>query len=113
MKAKLLPLGIKNPVKTELPALIALEAIGQSWFCEGHRTDLQAIGLVAAILAAGGSEIQIVAGALLSSLEGEALDAESIRPLVVRVSAWIQRQPNSRVQAAIDTLLEGMNRKAA
>ena len=113
MKAKLLPLGIKNPVKTELPALIALEAIGQSWFCEGHRTDLQAIGLVAAMLAAEGSNIQLVAGELLAALEAQALDADSLRPLVVSVSTWVQRQPNGRVQAAIDTLLGGMNRRAA
>ena len=113
MRTKLLPLGIKNPLKTELPTLIALEAIGQPWFCETHRSDLQAIGLVAGILAAEGSEIHLVSRALLSALEAEEMDIESMRSLVMNVSAWLQKQPNVRVQAAIDRLLGGLTRKAA
>ena len=100
-------------MKTELPALVALEAIGQPWFCENHRTDLQAIGLVAEILAAEGSQIHLLACALLSALESHELAGDSMRPLVVSVSAWMQRQPNARVQAAIDSLLAGMHKQAA
>src|SRR6187397_3087932 len=62
MKTKrLLPLGIKNPIKTELPALVALEAIGKPWFSETHLSDLLAIALVSQILAVKGSYIDIVA----------------------------------------------------
>jgi len=113
MRSKRLPLGIKNPLKTELPALIALEAIGQPWFCESHRSDLQAIGLVAEILAGEGSEIQHVCRVLLSALEEEEMDVVAMRPRVLTISAWLQKQPNGRVQAAIDRLLGGLTRKAA
>lgn len=113
MRTQLLPLGIKNPLKTELPALIALEAIGQPWFCENHRSDLQAIALVAEMLADVGSEIHLDSRALLSTLGSEELDADRMRPMVMHVAAWMQKQPNRRVQAAIDRLLAGMSRKAA
>lgn len=113
MRTKLLPLGIKNPLKTELPALIALEAIGQPWFCETHRSDLQAIGLVAEMLAAEGSETRLVSRAFLSALGSEELDVNKMRPMVMHVTAWIQKQPNGLVQGAIDRLLGGMTRNAA
>ena len=45
-KRRLLPLGIKDPIKTELPALVALEAIGKPWYNETHQSDLLAIALV-------------------------------------------------------------------
>ena len=113
MNAKLLPLGIKNPLKTELPALIALEAIGQPWFCDAHRSDLQAIGLISATLAKGGSEFQLLACGLLTELALETLDADRLRPTVIALTAWFQRQPNGRIQAAIDKVLGEVMRKAA
>jgi hypothetical protein len=105
MIKKLLPLGIKNQVVTELPILIALEAIGTPWFCEAHRSDLRALGLVTAMLAEADSAIAIAANALLALLEVPELDADQTRPLAIEVSTWFQRQPNPRVQAAIDKLL--------
>jgi len=42
MKKRLLPLGINNPIKTELLPLVGLEAIGKPWFSENHRSDLLA-----------------------------------------------------------------------
>jgi hypothetical protein len=106
MKERLLPLGIKNPVKTELPALIALEAIGQPWFNEGHLADLSAIGMVTQILAAAGSDAHQVATDLLALLATPELDVEEIRPRVVGISIWLNRQPNGRVDAAIRRLLK-------
>jgi hypothetical protein len=111
MKEKLLPLGIKNPTKTELPALVALEAIGKTWFCESHRADLQAIALVSRKLAVEGSYIHLVAGELLSLLESGELDIEQVRAIAVDITAWLQVQPNGRVQAAIDALMRRQSRK--
>lgn len=106
MKERLLPLGIKNPVKTELPALIALEAIGQPWFNEGHHADLTALAMVTQMLAREGSDAFDVAGDLLGLLAATSLDIDEIRPRVIGVSLWLQRQPNGRVDAAIRRLLK-------
>ena len=101
MATHILPLGIKNRMKTELPALIALEAIGQAWFCESHRFDLMSIALVAQLLTRQENQIHMVASSLIALLEARTLEVEEIRPLVMLVNEWLQRQPNCRVQAAI------------
>jgi len=106
MKKRLLPLGIKNPIKTELPALIALEAIDKSWFSDSHRSDLLAIGLVSQLLAADGSYIHMIAGEMIAALQAEKLQIDQIRPLVIDISAWLQVQDNGRVDTAIATLLK-------
>ena len=106
MRKRLLPLGIKNPIKTELPALVALEAIGNAWFSENHRSDLLAIGLVSQILAVEGSYIHLVAGELIAALQAAELEIDEIRPLVLDISAWLQVQDNGRVDTAIATLLK-------
>jgi hypothetical protein len=106
MKKRLLPLGIKNPIKTELPALVALQAIGKPWFNEGHRGDLLAIALVAQSMSPDGSFIHMVAGELLAFLNDGELRIDEIRPLVLDISAWLQVQPNGRVDAAIEKLLK-------
>lgn len=105
MKKRLLPLGIKNRTQTELPALVALEAIGQPWFGASHLADLQALGLVSKMLAAEGSHIHLIAAELLSLLEAGALALDEIRPRVVDLTAWIHVQPNNRVDAVIEALL--------
>lgn len=112
MKKRLLPLGIKNQTKTELPALVALEAIGQSWFSESHRTDLLAIGLVSQILAAEGSYIHLIAGELVSFLGAGELNIDEVRPVVMDITAWLQVQPNGRVDEAIEQLLRQEARSA-
>ncbi len=112
MKKRLLPLGIKNPIKTELPALVGLEAIGKPWFAESHHSDLLAIGLVSQILAQQGSYIYVVAGELIAFLQSGELKIDEIRPLVIDICAWLQVQPNGRVDAAIDQLLKPKHRKA-
>jgi len=105
-KRRLLPLGIKDPIKTELPALVALEAIGKPWYNETHQSDLLAIALVSQILAVKGSYIHIVAGELIMVLQEAELNIDEIRPLVIDISAWLQVQDNGRVDTAIATLLK-------
>lgn len=105
MKERLLPLGIKDPVKTELPALVALEAIGQSWFGDAHLAELRAIGLIAELTGGEAGGVRAMAGELLALLDRGALDVATIRPLVMELTGWLQRQPNGRVQAAIEKLL--------
>jgi hypothetical protein len=105
MKAKFLPLGIKNRTKTELPALIALEAIGQPWFCESHRNDLLSIALVTQLIADADSEIHFTACELAYLMESSHLQVDEIRPRAIAVNQWLQLQPNGRIQGAIDKLL--------
>lgn len=106
-KRKLLPLGIKQRTRTELPALIALEALGQPWFCETHLTDLMAVAMVCQLAAKPESEIHALASELFELLGQETLDRERIRPLVVLTNDWLQSQPNGRIQNAIEVLMTG------
>jgi hypothetical protein len=112
MKNQILPLGIKNRTKTELPALIALEAIGQPWFNEDHRCDLMSIALVSQLMAEKDSDIHVASAELITLLGPDELSLEQLEPLVVMVNTWLQRQPNSRVQAAINVLLGVTPKKA-
>ena len=105
MNSQILPLGIKNRTKTELPALIALEAIGQPWFSEDHRCDLMSIAMVVQFMVEQDSEMHAMSCELVSLLGPDELDIEQLRPLVVTLNCWLQRQPNGRVQASINRLL--------
>jgi hypothetical protein len=105
MERRLLPLGIKNHTKTELPALVALQAIGKPWFNENHRADLMAIALVSKLLAAEGSYIHTIAGELMLLLEPDELNIDQVRPVVMDINTWLQIQPNGRVDSAIDKLM--------
>jgi hypothetical protein len=113
MKTQILPLGIKNRTKTELPALIALEAIGQPWFSEDHRCDLMSIALVAQLMTEPGSEIHALSASLIELLGPDELSLAELEPRVVLINSWLQRQPNARVQAAINTLLGVAPKKAS
>ena len=104
-KRKLLPLGIKKRTTTELPALIALEAIGKPWFCEAHLTDLMAVSMVCQVAAEPGSEVHVAACELFELLGREPLEFSRIEPLVVFTNDWVQRQPNGRIQDAIERLM--------
>lgn len=104
MERKLLPLGIKKSVRTELPALVALEAIGKPWFCEQHMADLMALAMVCQVAAEEDSEVHAAACELFVHLGAPELDAQVVEPLVVLTNDWMQRQPNGRIQAAIDRL---------
>lgn len=105
MKKRLLPLGIKNQIKTELPALVALEAIGKPWFCEQHLTDLMALAMVCQVAADEGSAEHEAACRLFAVLSAPRLDPAVIGPLVAVTNGWVQRQPNGRIQAAVDRLM--------
>jgi len=104
-RRKLLPLGVKKRTTTELPALIALEAIGKPWFCEAHLTDLMAVSMVCQVAAEPGTEVHDAALQLFDLLGKEPLDAKAVEPLLMFTNDWIQRQPNGRIQDAIDRLL--------
>ena len=104
-RRKLLPLGVKRRTTTELPALIALEAIGKPWFCEAHLTDLMAVSMVCQVAAAPSSEVHDAALALFDLLGKEPLDVREIEPLLMFANDWMQRQPNGRIQDAIDRLM--------
>lgn len=110
MRKRLLPLGIKNPVKTELPALVALEAIGKPWFCEQHLSDLLALAMVCQVLAKEGTEEHQAACKLFVELDRLDLDLATIEPLVSLTNAWVQRQPNGKVEAAVERLLSNVRK---
>jgi hypothetical protein len=112
-KKRLLPLGIKNPIKTELPALVGLEAIGKPWFNESHRSDLLVVALVSQVIAPPGSYIYVIADELIALLQGDELNIDEVRPLVIDMSAWLQVQPNGRVDQAIDELLKPQKKQRA
>jgi hypothetical protein len=113
MKTQILPLGIKNRTKTELPALVALEAIGQSWFNEDHRCDLMSVALVSRLMSEPNSEIHTAAGELIVLLGPDELSLEQLEPHVVLLNDWLQKQPNGRVDTAINALLGVPPKKAA
>jgi len=104
-RRKLLPLGVKKRTTTELPALIALEAIGKPWFCEAHLTDLMVVSMVCQVAAEPGSDVHDAALQLFALLGKEPLDAKQIGPLLMEANDWMQRQPNGKIQDAIDRLL--------
>jgi len=104
-RRKLLPLGVKKRTTTELPALIALDAIGKPWFCEAHLTDLMVVSMVCQVAAEPGSEVHSTALELFDLLGKDPLDAQQIEPLLMAANDWMQRQPNGKIQDAIDRLL--------
>ena len=78
---------------------------GQAKVGEGHLADLRAIALVSSIVGEQSSDARSVADELIALLDATELDMEEIRPRVVALTIWLQRQPNGRVQAAITKLL--------
>lgn len=108
MKRKtLLPLGIKKRTVTELPALVALHAMGEPWFCDQHLSDLMALAMVCQFAAKPDSDVRAAAEELFVLLGQETLDREKIGPLVTFTNEWLQSQPNGRIQKAIDVLISG------
>ena len=100
--AALLPLGIKNRVQTELPALVALTAIGEPWFSGAHQTDLLAVALVVRELAPPDS-LQTQCAAELQRLTEQLITIENKCEIAVNLAEclpWLQLQPNSRIQRA-------------
>lgn len=106
-RAAVLPLGIKNRVRTELPALVALTAIGEPWFSEVHQQDLLAVALVVGEMAPQGS-LQAQCAAELQRLCQRPItmaDKVEIALNLAECLPWLQVQPNTKVQHALEALL--------
>ena len=105
-QSRVLPLGVKNRIKTELPALIALNAIGESWFSSQHQADLLAVALVVAELAPPASLPAECAGKLLQLCEQEIGAAHKFEIAInlAECLPWLQLQPNHRVLSAIESV---------
>ncbi len=102
-EAAVLPLGIKDRQKTELPALVALTAIGEPWFSEQHQSDLLVVALVTSELAAPGS-LQERCAAELQRLCSQTITMDNKVEIALNLAEclpWLQLQSNTQVQRAI------------
>jgi len=106
-QAAVLPLGIKNRIQTELPALLALTAIGEPWFSEQHQSDLLAVALVVRQLAPADSIQAQCATELQRSCE-QLITLENKVEIALNLAEclpWLQMQPNSRIQRALQAVI--------
>lgn len=103
----ILPLGIKNRFQTELPALVALTAIGEPWFSDVHQSDLLAVALVVCELAPADS-LQAQCAAELQRLCEKLITMENKVEIALNLAEclpWLQVQPNSRIQRALQAVV--------
>lgn len=106
MKTAVLPLGIKDRVKTELPALVALTAIGEPWFTAQHQSDLLAVALVVKEMAPSGS-LQATAATALQMLCEQPITMQQKVDIALNLAEclpWLQVQPNHRVARALESV---------
>jgi hypothetical protein len=102
-----LPLGIKNKIQTELPALVALAAIGEPWFSSEHQADLLAVALVVRELAPAGSP-QAQCSTKLQRLCEQSITMDSKVDIALNLAEclpWLQMQPNARIQNALESVM--------
>jgi hypothetical protein len=102
-RSAVLPLGIKNRVKTELPALVALTAIGEPWFSAEHQSDLLAVALVVANIAPEGS-LQAHCATELQRLCEQVITLENKVEIALNLAEclpWLQVQQNFLVERAL------------
>lgn len=102
-KTPMLPLDIKDRAKTELPALLALTAIGEPWFSEQHQSDLLAVALVVRELAPADS-LQGTSAKELQRLCEQSIGIENKVDIALSLAEclpWLQLQPNAHVDRAI------------
>ena len=98
-----LPLGIKNRFQTELPALVALTAIGEPWFSVGQQFDLLAVALVVRELAPAG-RLQAQCAAELQRQCEQIITAENRVEIALNLAEclpWLQLQPNFRIERCL------------
>jgi hypothetical protein len=110
-----LPLGIKNRCRTELPALVALTAIGEPWFSREHQSDLLAVALVVLELAEIDS-LQAQCAAELRRLCEQPIALENKFEIAINLAEclpWLQLQPNHRIQGALNALIHQRSSLAA
>lgn len=101
-----LPLGIKNKVKTELPALVALTAIGEPWFTEQHQSDLLAVALIVREMAEEDS-LQARCAIELQRLCEQTVTAEHKVDIALNLAEclpWLQLQQNHRIERALQAV---------
>jgi hypothetical protein len=102
-----LPLGIKDKLQTELPALVALTAIGEPWFSGQHQSDLLAVALVVGVMAPAGS-LEAECSAELQRLCEQTITLENKVAIALNLAEclpWLQLQSNSKVQHALNAVL--------
>ena len=102
-----LPLSIKNRVKTELPALVALTAIGEPWFSNEHQADLLAVALVVRELAPENG-LQAQCSAELQRLCEASITMENKLDIALNLAEclpWLQTQQNFRIQRALKAVV--------
>lgn len=98
-----LPLGIKDKIKTELPALVALSAIGEPWFSGTHQADLLAVALVVRELAPADS-LEARCAAELQRLCEQPITLEQKVDIALNLAEclpWLQLQQNHKVERAV------------
>ncbi len=101
-----LPLGIKNRMQTELPALVALTAIGEPWFNGEHQSDLLAVALVVAEMATPES-IEGQSALALRRLCEQPITAAQKYAIAIHLAEclpWLQVQQNFRVERALEAV---------
>jgi hypothetical protein len=106
-RSSILPLSIKNRVQTELPALVALTAIGEPWFSAQHQSDLLAVALVVREMAPEDS-LQAQCAVELQGLCEKEITADCKVMIALNLAEclpWLQVQPNSRIQRALSAIL--------
>lgn len=106
-RTAVLPLGIKNRIQTELPALVALTAVGEPWFSEQHQADLLAVALVVGELAPAGS-LQAQCAAELQRLCEQPITLAQKVDVALNLAEclpWLQLQSNARVQRALEAVM--------
>lgn len=105
-RSAVLPLGIKNRLATELPALVALSAIGEPWFCGAHQADLLAVALVVGEMAPQDSPQALCAAELRRLCERPVTrdDKTEVACHLAACLPWLQVQQNHRVERAVRTV---------
>lgn len=100
------PLGIKDRVRTELPALVAATAIGEPWFSAQHQSDLRVVALVVRELAPVGT-LEAQCAAELQRLCEQEITGEHKLEIALNLAEclpWLQVQSNFRIQRALNAV---------
>ena len=106
-RAAVLPFNTKNRVKTELPALVALSAIGEPWFSAEHQMDLLAVALVVSEIAEPNTMPAMFAQELQRLCEQPITKEHKVAVAMSLAEClpWLQMQQNVRVQRALEAVL--------
>lgn len=106
-RSPVLPLGIKNRFQTELPALVALAAIGEPWFSGQHQSDLLAVAVVVLEMAPADSLPAQCASELQRLCEQPIMMEHKVEIAMnlAECLPWLQLQPNHKIQRALQAIL--------